>query len=464
MERSIVQYFYEPGGPEPHKCGYCKSENSNISNGMWAHQMTCQDYKDLIDRGWRRSGKYCYKPVMNHTCCPLYAIKCNAAAFQLSKSQKVVLKKFNRYLEFGSAKQCEASSSEKVASPQLPKGATSNDKESVKTSKTAVKQTVKPGVGQDPTKPPCRKAKELRRERKMEKLQQKQAKENSSEVPSASAQVIKPTTSSDHKKCIEELLPNPDKCLAHKFETKLIQSSPRSPEFEATFQESYALYRKYQVSVHKDKPSEVPEKQFIRFLVDSPLMRSKNSQGSIEYGSYHQHYYIDGKLIMVGVIDLLPTCLSSVYVYYDPDFMFLSPGVYSALSELAAVRKFHKSNPSFHYYYMGYYVHSCPKMNYKGQYTPSFLACPETYRWVPIEKCKEKLNAAKYCRFEEDPEVKPLAVDSYIGQVLVLYEQQPMPYAIFSVICNDEVEHKKVREYAELAGKGVSSRMFLYIG
>ena len=450
-----MEYFYEPEGPSPHKCGYCKSENSSISNGMWAHRMTCQDYKDLIDRGWRRSGKYCYKPIMNRTCCPLYTIKCDAAAFHLSKSQKVVMKKFNRYLEFGSAKTSEASSSEKVASPQ-PEG-TSNDEASVRTPKT-----VKPGVGPDPNKPPCRKAKELRRERKMENQQQGLSKENCSEVPSASAQIVE-STSSDCKKSIEELLPNPDKHLAHKLEIKLIPSSPPSPEFQATFKESYALYRKYQVSVHKDKPSDVTEKQFTQFLVDSPLMRSKNSKDSIEYGSYHQHYYIDGKLIMVGVVDLLPYCLSSVYVYYDPDFMFLSPGVYSALNELAAVRKFHKTDPTFHYYYMGYYVHSCPKMTYKGQYAPSFLACPETYSWVPIEKCRDKLNAAKYSRFEEDPKVKPLAVDNYIGQTLLLYERQAMPYSIFSVICQNEAERKKIREYAELAGKDVSRRMLLYI-
>ena len=456
MQRSIVQYFYEPDGPSPHKCGYCKSEDSNVSNGMWAHQMTCQDYKDLIDRGWRRSGKYCYKPLMNRTCCPLYTIRCDAAAFQLSKSQKVVMKKFNHYLEFGLPKKSEASSEKPTSSE--PKG-TSSDGTSVKTPKT-----VKPGVGQDPNKPPCRKAKELRRERKMEKQQQSQSKENSSGGPSAGAHAMKSTASSDHKKSIEELLPNPEKYLAHKLEIKLIQSSPPSPEFQATFKESYALYRKYQVSVHKDKPSDVPEKQFTRFLVDSPLMRSKNSsKDSVEYGSYHQHYYVDGKLIMVGVVDILPSCLSSVYVFYDPDFMFLSPGVYSALTELAAIRGYHKTDPSFHYYYMGYYVHSCPKMNYKGHYTPSFLVCPETYRWIPIEKCKEKLNAAKYCRFEEDPEVKPLAVDSYIGQTLVLYQGQPMPYSIFRVICHDEADHKKIKEYAELAGKNVSSRMLLYI-
>jgi arginyl-tRNA--protein-N-Asp/Glu arginylyltransferase len=29
----------------------------------------------MIDRGWRRSGTYCYKPDMKRTCCPQYTIK-----------------------------------------------------------------------------------------------------------------------------------------------------------------------------------------------------------------------------------------------------------------------------------------------------------------------------------------------------------------------------------------------------
>lgn len=42
---------------------------------MWAESLTVEDYQYLIDRGWRRSGKYCYKPVMDITCCPLYTIR-----------------------------------------------------------------------------------------------------------------------------------------------------------------------------------------------------------------------------------------------------------------------------------------------------------------------------------------------------------------------------------------------------
>lgn len=65
---------------------------------MWAEMLTVEDYQNLIDRGWRRSGKYCYKPVMDITCCPLYTIKCEALNFKISKSQKKILKKVNKFL------------------------------------------------------------------------------------------------------------------------------------------------------------------------------------------------------------------------------------------------------------------------------------------------------------------------------------------------------------------------------
>ena len=68
---------------------------------MWAHELRPEDYQDLIDRGWRRSGKYCYKPSMSIMCCPSYTIKCAVEDFKMSKSQKKVLKNFTKFLASG---------------------------------------------------------------------------------------------------------------------------------------------------------------------------------------------------------------------------------------------------------------------------------------------------------------------------------------------------------------------------
>lgn len=119
-------------------------------------------------------------------------------------------------------------------------------------------------------------------------------------------------------------------------------------------------------------------------------------------GSFHQKYYYDDKLIAVGVVDVLPKCLSSVYLFYDPDFHWLELGKYSALREIQWVQEVAKTHPHLHYYYMGYYIHSCQKMRYKGQYYPSELLCPETHHWIRLEKLVHKLNEEKYFQFSSE--------------------------------------------------------------
>ena len=64
-------------------------------------------------------------------------------------------------------------------------------------------------------------------------------------------------------------------------------------------------------------------------FVDSPLPRH-----SPHYGTFHVQYRLDQKLIMVGVVDILPHCLCSCYLFYDTDYKALSLGKYSALWEL----------------------------------------------------------------------------------------------------------------------------------
>jgi len=96
--KSIIIYN---GFNEKSFCGYCKKYDCSYSHGMWASCLSVQAYQDMIDLGWRRSGKYCYKSLMNKTCCPQYTIRCEALRFQLSKSQKKVIKKVTHFLKCG---------------------------------------------------------------------------------------------------------------------------------------------------------------------------------------------------------------------------------------------------------------------------------------------------------------------------------------------------------------------------
>lgn len=60
--------------------------------------MTVDVYQKLMDRGWRRCGKYMYKYDFESACCQPYTIRLDVNEFQISKSQKKVLAKFNKFL------------------------------------------------------------------------------------------------------------------------------------------------------------------------------------------------------------------------------------------------------------------------------------------------------------------------------------------------------------------------------
>nr|XP_055102915.1 arginyl-tRNA--protein transferase 1 isoform X8 [Symphalangus syndactylus] len=464
---SIVDYF---PSEDFYRCGYCKNESGSRSNGMWAHSMTVQDYQDLIDRGWRRSGKYVYKPVMNQTCCPQYTIRCRPLQFQPSKSHKKVLKKMLKFLAKGEVPKgsCEDEPMDstmddavagdfalinkldiqcdlKTLSDDVKESLESEGKNSKKeephellqsqdfvgerlgsgepSHSVKVHTVPKPGKGADLSKPPCRKAKEIRKERKRLKLMQQNP---AGELEGFQAQghppsLFPPKAKSNQPKSLEDLI---------------FESLPENA--------SHKL-------------------EFTRFLCSSPLEAETPPNGpDCGYGSFHQQYWLDGKIIAVGVIDILPNCVSSVYLYYDPDYSFLSLGVYSALREIAFTRQLHEKSSQLSYYYMGFYIHSCPKMKYKGQYRPSDLLCPETYVWVPIEQCLPSLENSKYCRFNQDPEAVDEDRSTEPDRLQVFHKRAIMPYGDYKKQQKDPSEEATVLQYASLVGQKCSERMLLF--
>ncbi len=79
--------------------------------------------------------------------------------------------------------------------------------------------------------------------------------------------------------------------------------------------------------------------------------------------------YFDGaRLVALGLIDVTPRAVSSIYFFYHPDIADCSPGVASVLFELEWARQ-----RGCTHLYLGYRVMDCPSTAYKAQYAPHDL-------------------------------------------------------------------------------------------
>ncbi len=76
-------------------------------------------------------------------------------------------------------------------------------------------------------------------------------------------------------------------------------------------------------------------------------------------------YYERNRLVGVGLADVTPASLSSVYFFHDPAWRPRAPGVFSILQQLAYAQRH-----GLQYHYLGYWIAACPSMAYKAQYRP----------------------------------------------------------------------------------------------
>ncbi|CAH2040989.1 unnamed protein product [Thlaspi arvense] len=430
----------------------------------------------LLDRGWRRSGQFLYKPEMERTCCPSYTIRLKASDFISSKEQLRVFKRMERYLdgtldlkkkdEFmdepnSSKGSCSRALTEMTSSAvmdlEVGKNEVTNKLDQFmhhcsKEIDNAVKALVQSGESYYNIELPKASIKHVASSkrkflaegseelwfssnisfqiaaalRRAEKDAQNSVLSGDSEVKLGQSLELSP-------KIIAEKLASSLNSLAESYDlsvracnghinfystdkyawlnevverslvpeattgsgsscSKKVSEHPQGRKrrleirlkrssFDA---EEFALYRRYQLKVHNDTEDHVTESSYMRFLVDTPLIfvpsTGNGTVPSCGFGSFHQQYLIDGQLVAVGVIDILPKCLSSKYLFWDPDLASLSLGKYSALKEIGWVKDNQHNCPSLEFYYLGYYIHSCNKMRYKAAYSPSELLCPLRYK------------------------------------------------------------------------------------
>lgn len=203
----------------------------------------------------------------------------------------------------------------------------------------------------------------------------------------------------------------------HRAELQNIKQPPEpAHRFEVTLEpavftaEKYDLFKNYQQTVHKEPPSQISQSGFRRFLCDSPLQQTSRTINGKEQllGSFHQCYRLNGRLIAMGVLDLLPHCVSGVYMLYHSDFAEWQFGKLSALREAALALE-----GGYEYYYMGYYIHTCTKMKYKGDYKPQHVLDPESYEWHPLDgELRSLLDKKKYVSMARERRRRADGVDT----------------------------------------------------
>jgi arginyl-tRNA--protein-N-Asp/Glu arginylyltransferase len=76
-------------------------------------------------------------------------------------------------------------------------------------------------------------------------------------------------------------------------------------------------------------------------------------------------YRDDGRLIGVGIVDVMDEGLSSAYFYHDPAWRKLSPGTFSILTEIEWAKA-----QSLRYSYLGYWIRENQSMDYKARFGP----------------------------------------------------------------------------------------------
>ncbi|MBI5155464.1 arginyltransferase [Candidatus Poribacteria bacterium] len=116
--------------------------------------------------------------------------------------------------------------------------------------------------------------------------------------------------------------------------------------------ERFALFVRYQQSRHSGEMCTIWD-DFVQFLYQSPLRTREVT------------FRHDGRLVASAIIDIEPSAVSSVYSYFDPDLPRRSLGTWMILWLIDYTRR-----SGMEYYYLGYHVAGCRKMNYKDRFQP----------------------------------------------------------------------------------------------
>jgi leucyl-tRNA---protein transferase len=131
----------------------------------------------------------------------------------------------------------------------------------------------------------------------------------------------------------------------------------------------YDLFHAFQTE-HKGWPDHGPKDR------DS----YKESFVSQPFRTEEWRYYLGDRLIGCGYVDALPSGLSAIYFFYDPELRDRSLGTFNVLKVIESAQK--RNLPHI---YMGYFVEGCGSLEYKANFQPNEVLTPEG-DWVPFRE------------------------------------------------------------------------------
>ena len=193
--------------------------------------------------------------------------------------------------------------------------------------------------------------------------------------------------------------------LKHRYTIELTDKIELQPT-----EERFLLYQKYQSRVHNETSTAHGYNNFIGVstIIKKPInlpldLNTKTKHPELypkHYGMHNLIHRIDGKIIAVTVIDILPKYFESLYCYYDPDYSFLDLGVFTAIRELEYLKSLHELiDKNFTYYTMGEMSISVKKLKYKSDYCPTEILDPYTGIYVPLTDEIKNSIADNECHF-----------------------------------------------------------------
>jgi arginine-tRNA-protein transferase len=117
--------------------------------------------------------------------------------------------------------------------------------------------------------------------------------------------------------------------------------------------EKFDLYRRYVCKRHG--AADPAEDDFASFLYDSPVQ-------TVEF-TYRDG---SGRLLAVGICDVCPHAMSSVYFYFDPHERRRGLGTFGVMREIA-----YAAEAGIPHYYLGFWIEGCRTMHYKAEFAPN---------------------------------------------------------------------------------------------